>query len=44
LVFSLQPLLVYLASVFFLKEPFHWKKAAAFAIVLLSIGIAQIIG
>lgn len=44
LVFSLQPLLVYLASVFFLKEPFHWKKAIAFAIVLLSIGIAQAIG
>ena len=44
LVFSLQPLLVYLASVFFLKEQFHWKKATAFAIVLLSIGIAQIIG
>jgi drug/metabolite transporter (DMT)-like permease len=44
LVFSLQPLLVYLASTFFLKEPFHWKKAAAFAIVLLSIGIAQVIG
>lgn len=44
LVFSLQPLLVYLASVFLLKEPFHWKKAAAFAIVLLSIGIAQVIG
>lgn len=44
LVFSLQPLLIYLASVFFLKEPFHWKKATAFAIVLLSIGIVQIIG
>lgn len=44
LVFSLQPLLVYLASVFFLKEPLHWKKAVAFAIVLLSIGIAQVIG
>lgn len=44
LVFSLQPLLVYLASVFFLKEPLQWKKAVAFAIVLLSIGIAQVIG
>ena len=43
LVFSLQPLLVYLASVFFLKEPFHWKKSIAFAIVLLSIGVAQVI-
>lgn len=44
LIFSLQPLLVYLASVLLLKEPFHWKKAIAFAIVLLSIGIAQAIG
>lgn len=44
LVFSLRPLLVYLASVFFLKEPFHWKKTTAFAIVLLSIAIAQVIG
>lgn len=43
LIFSLQPLLVYLASVFFLKEPLRWKKATAFAIVLLSIGIAQLI-
>ena len=44
LIFSLQPLLVYLASVFFLRGSFHWKKAIAFVIVLLSIGIAQIIG
>lgn len=44
LVFSLQPLLVYLASVFFLREQFRWKKATAFAIVLLSIGVTQIIG
>lgn len=44
LVFSLQPLLVYFASVFFLKESLHWKKAITFAIVLASIGIAQIIG
>jgi len=44
LIFSLQPLLVYLAAVFFLKERLQWKKTLAFAIVLLSIGIAQIIG
>ena len=43
LIFSLQPLLVYFASVFLLKEPLHWKKVTAFAIVLLSIGIAQVI-
>jgi drug/metabolite transporter (DMT)-like permease len=43
LIFSLQPLLVYLASVVLLKEPLRWKKVVAFAIVLLSIGIARII-
>jgi uncharacterized membrane protein len=43
LIFSLQPLLVYLASVFFLKETLKWKKAVAFAIVLISIAIAQIL-
>ena len=43
LLFSLQPLLVYLASVFFLKEPLQWKKATAFGITLSSIIIAQII-
>lgn len=43
LIFSIQPLLVYIASVFFLKEPVQWKKAMAFVIVLLSIGISQII-
>ena len=44
LIFSIQPLLVYIASVFFLKEPIQWKKVVAFVIVLLSIGVAQIIG
>lgn len=44
LIFSIQPLLVYIASVFFLKESVQWKKVIAFVIVLLSIGIAQIIG
>lgn len=43
LVFSIQPLLVYLASVFFLEEPLQWRKAVAFGIVLLSIGAVQII-
>ena len=42
LIFSLQPLLVYFASLFFLKEPFHWKKFVAFIVVLASIAAAQI--
>lgn len=42
LVLLLLPLLVYFASVFVLKEPFHWKKGVAFAVVLLSIAITQI--
>ncbi|MDO8524845.1 MAG: EamA family transporter [bacterium] len=41
LIFSIQPLLVYMASVFFLKEPLKWKKAIAFLIVLASIGVAN---
>jgi drug/metabolite transporter (DMT)-like permease len=43
LIFSLQPLLVYFASVFFLKERLRWKKTVAFFVVLLSIAAAQII-
>lgn len=43
LIFSLQPLLVYFASIFFLKERIHWKKVVAFGIVLLSIAIAKVI-
>lgn len=43
LVFLLQPLLVYFAAVFFLKERFQRKKAIAFGIVLVSIVIAQVI-
>jgi len=43
LIFSLQPLLVYGASIAFLKEKFKWKKAVAFAIVLGAIILAQII-
>ncbi len=42
LLFSLQPLLVYFASVFFLKEPFQRKKIIAFFIILISIMVAQI--
>ena len=43
LVFSIQPLLVYLASVFILKEPLRWKKVIAFIVVLISIGFVQIL-
>ena len=43
LIFSIQPLLVYIASVFILKEPLRWKKVTAFIIVLVSIGMAQIL-
>ena len=42
LLFSLQPLLVYFSSVFFLKEKFHAKKFAAFLVVLAAIAYAQI--
>ena len=44
LLFSLQPLLVYAASVFLLREAFQWKKAAALGVVLVSIGVAQLLG
>lgn len=43
LIFSIQPLLVYMASLFLLRERLQWKKALAFAVVLISIGIAKII-
>lgn len=42
LIFSLQPLLVYFASLVFLREPFQTKKFAAFLVVLGSIIAAQI--
>ncbi len=42
LLFSLQPLLVYFASLIFLKEPLQPKKITAFLIVLASIVVAQI--
>ena len=41
LLFSLQPLLVYFAAAFFLKEKFERKKFIAFLVVLASIVIAQ---
>ena len=44
LVFSLQPLLVYLASLILLKEKLQPKKALAFVVVLVSIAVAQFIG
>jgi drug/metabolite transporter (DMT)-like permease len=44
LLYSIQPLLVYMASVYFLKEKPHWKKSVAFAVVLISIIGAQILG
>lgn len=43
LIFSLEPMLVYFASVLFLKEKFQKKKAIAFAIILISIALAQIL-
>ncbi len=33
LIFSLQPLLVYFASIFLLKEKLHWKKFVSFLII-----------
>lgn len=44
LIFSLQPLLVYFASLFFLKEKFQWKKFTAFMIILIAIIVGQFIG
>ena len=41
LLFSLQPLLVYTASLLYLKEKPHRKKIIAFGIVLASITVAQ---
>lgn len=42
LIFSLQPLLVYFASIVILKEPVQWKKIASFFIILLAIGFSRI--
>ncbi len=43
LIFSIQPLLVYFASVFLLREKLHWKKFVCFLIILTSIIISRII-
>lgn len=42
LLFSLQPLLVYFAAIFLLKEKLNHKKFIAFLVVLASIVVAQI--
>jgi drug/metabolite transporter (DMT)-like permease len=42
LLFSLQPFLVYLGALFFLKEKFHPKKFIAFVVVLASIVFVQL--
>ena len=42
LVFSIQPFLVYLISLFFFKEKFNWKKISALLIILITIIISQI--
>lgn len=44
LLFSLQPFLVYLSSIFILKERPSWKRSFAFIIVLCSIGAAEWLG
>jgi len=41
LLFALQPFLVYMASMLFLKERFHWKRTVGFVIVLMCVVIAQ---
>ena len=43
LLFSLQPFLVYLSSIFILKERPSWKRTVGFVIVLISIGIAELL-
>jgi drug/metabolite transporter (DMT)-like permease len=43
LIFSLEPLLVYLTSIFLLKEKINLKKIIAFVIILIAIALAQII-
>ncbi len=43
LIFSIEPMLVYFASVVILREPFHKKKFAAFVAILIAIGLAQVL-
>jgi drug/metabolite transporter (DMT)-like permease len=42
LIFSLQPLLVYISSIIFLKEKIHWKKLTSFIIIIITIALSQI--
>ena len=42
LLFSLQPFLVYMSSIFILKERSSWKRTVGFVIVLVSIGVAEL--
>lgn len=44
LLFSLQPFLVYLSSIFILKERPSWKRSFAFVVVLCSIAAAEWLG
>ena len=44
LIFSLEPILVYISSLVFLKEKFHWKKATAFFIIIIVIILSRILG
>jgi len=43
LIFSIQPLLVYITSIFLLKEKTNAKKIIAFVIILICIGAAQLL-
>ena len=43
LIFSLQPLLVYFASIIVLKEKIHWKKLVSFLIILVAIVVARMV-
>jgi drug/metabolite transporter (DMT)-like permease len=42
LIFSLQPLIVYFASILVLKEKLEWKKFVSFVIILIAIGLSQV--
>ncbi|MFA5258632.1 MAG: EamA family transporter [Candidatus Pacearchaeota archaeon] len=43
LIFSIQPLLVYITSIFLLKEKTNFRKITAFVIILICIGVAQLL-
>ncbi|MBI2624007.1 DMT family transporter [Candidatus Parcubacteria bacterium] len=43
LLFSVQPLLVYLAAIVFLRERFSWRKTVAFFVILAAIAAAQVL-